>query len=251
MYVCVLFILMIGLRDIKELRVKCKNYKIGCSWEGTLDTVEDHMSRVCEFKIVPCKFHTIGCLYMNIRKKIKLHEDKEDKAHLYLAMQAILKLSVKDQTLDSNQTKTIRMNNFSKYKVNQLEFHSDPFYTHYRGYRLELKVNANGTGHGNSTHISVFINVLESCYNRDLKWPFEGEVVVELLNQLEDSGHCRQVIAFTTANNVNPGIGRGFSQFILQTKLPKDPETNTEYLMNDTLYFRVKTKLDDYKPWLR
>ena len=230
--------------------MRCKYYDSGCPWEGNLATVDDHLSKLCEFEIVSCKFESIGCNYKNKRKIIKHHEEREDKTHLQLALIAISRLTEENQTLGTEKSRVVEMKKYSRHKANQLEFHSDPFYTSVGGYRLELKVDANGSGHGLGTHVSVFINVLNSHHNHRLSWPFQGEVVVELLNQLEDGGHLRQVIAFEVANDVRPSIGRGFCQFILQSKLPHCHETNTQFLMDDSLYFRVSVKPKNYRPWL-
>ena len=42
-----------GDREIKVLRVKCNNYVRGCSWKGTVGTIQDHMTK-CNFTLVPC-----------------------------------------------------------------------------------------------------------------------------------------------------------------------------------------------------
>ena len=65
-------------------------------------------------------------------------------------------------------------------------------------------------------------------YDDTLEWPFQGEVTVELLNQLEDTGHYNNYGTHIHFNN-----------------------TNTQYLMNDTLYFRVSVYVHSKtKPWL-
>ena len=42
-----------GGREIKALRVRCNNDVRGCSWKGTVRTVQDHMAK-CNFTLVPC-----------------------------------------------------------------------------------------------------------------------------------------------------------------------------------------------------
>jgi len=75
-------------------------------------------------------------------------------------------------------------------------------------------------------------------------------VQVELLNQLADQGHLLQIVAFEAVNDVRPGIGRGFSRFIDHTRLHHDRESNTQYIMDDSLFFRVTVKLRNERPWL-
>ena len=45
--------LLTGKRDVKAIRVKCDNLKRGCEWEGTVGTLEEHMT-TCVFTPVPC-----------------------------------------------------------------------------------------------------------------------------------------------------------------------------------------------------
>ena len=51
-----LCILNLGLREIRDLSVRCDNAEEGCLWEGTVGTVgtsEDHMTK-CDFTLVSC-----------------------------------------------------------------------------------------------------------------------------------------------------------------------------------------------------
>ena len=59
-----------GDREIKELRVKCNNDVRGCSWKGTVGTVQDHTAK-CNFALVPCPN---GCKNESIlRKDLPVH----------------------------------------------------------------------------------------------------------------------------------------------------------------------------------
>jgi hypothetical protein len=42
----------------------------------------------------------------------------------------------------------------------------------------------------------------------------------------------------------------GFPQFTPHSALAHNPVQNTQYLKDDTLYFRVSVKVADHKPWL-
>ncbi len=46
------------------------------------------------------------------------------------------------------------------------------------------------------------------------------------------------------------GSSRGCTQFLPHSSLCYDPATNPQYLLDDTLYFRVSVKVDNHKPWL-
>ena len=43
----------LGLREIRDLSVRCDNAEEGCIWEGTVGTLEDHMTK-CDFTPVSC-----------------------------------------------------------------------------------------------------------------------------------------------------------------------------------------------------
>ena len=79
---------------------------------------------------------------------------------------------------------------------------------------------------------------------------------VELLNQLEDKNHHKRVIHFNyktpdECKNTVGTTGWGNPKFIPHTDLGLNSSTNTHYLMNDTLYFRVSVNVHSKtKPWL-
>ena len=131
-------------------------------------------------------------------------------------------------------------------------FYSDSFYSSPSGYKLCLKVLANGEHDGKGTHLSVYLRVLKGPYDTSLKWPVTGSVVFELLNQLNDGNHYKQNIAFLERNNFQVGYGRGYATFIRHCFLAENPAENSQYLMDDCLYFRVGVKLNESspRPWL-
>ena len=92
----------------------------------------------------------------------------------------------------------VTMINFSKYKDNNSYWNSVPFYTHLEGYKLFLKVYANGSydGIAKNTHVSVFITIMQGEFDYQLKWPFKGEFDISLLNQGDNNGHLTRTIHF-------------------------------------------------------
>ncbi len=50
--------------------------------------------------------------------------------------------------------------------------------------------------------------------------------------------------------NMHVGSSWGFPKFFPHSSLYHYPATNTQYLLGDTLYFRVSVKVDNHKPWL-
>ena len=120
------------------------------------------------------------------------------------------------------------------------------------GYKLCIKVYANGYGVGKDTHISIFVSLMRGDYDNGLQWPFEGDIVVELLNWRDDCRHNRGgTIDLNKLNNPDGSItsrvtegeyarsARGAKSFISHSSLLYNPDTNTEYLQDDCLRLRV------------
>ena len=85
-----------------------------------------------------------------------------------------------------------------------------------------------------------------------LKWPFRGDITIQLLNQQQDKEHYEETIHFNdTATDSSAGRvtgctineGRGWRRFISNDKLTYDPATNCQYLYNDCLCFQITVKV--------
>ena len=132
---------------------------------------------------------------------------------------------------------------------------SDGFYSERGGYKLRLKVSSK-----NSDNVGVYINLMPGPNDNALQFPMRGKFTITLLNQIEDRNHCQSVLtlremtdnAFTRKFKANYGDGWGFPKFIRHSSLPFNPDTNTQYLKDCTLYFRVKCEPSSpqAKPWL-
>ena len=94
--------------------------------------------------------------------------------------------------------------------------------------------------------MSVFTRILRGKYDTGLKWPFVGDVKITLLNQLEDRNHHTNMTSFTADDPMPWGKRR----FIPHSALAHNPVKNTQYLRDDTLYFRVAVEVASNKPWL-
>ena len=135
-----------------------------------------------------------------------------------------------------------------RHKVkNDEDFKSPSFYTSPEGYHMSVIVYANGNDRGRGTHVSVYVYILEGRNDSKLKWPFIGSVKIELLNQLEDDSHHIKTVPFKMAQ---VGSSMGYCSFISHSRLGRNPSNNTQYLKDDTLYFRVSVKVSDHKSWL-
>ena len=143
---------------------------------------------------------------------------------------------------------TLTMYNYKEHKRVGDQWYSVPFYSGIHGYKLQLKVRANGFASGKDTHLSVGVLLMKGEYDDSLKWPLNSEITIQLLNWREDKGHVEMIIDHYSASIANrirvidgetaPGSQITY-QFISHMELPYNANNNTEYLHNDTLCFRV------------
>ena len=240
--------------------VACLNKGSGCSLSMERGKTKEHVSSDCEYTEVACVYESLGCGVRMLRKDIIDHQENDDKVHFQLTLKTVMaheeklkKLSDKyeknNETLPG-KTQVILLPRYASKKEENERFYSTPFYTHSGGYKLGIKVYVNGSGNCEGTHVSVFTTLLEGRYDNQLQWPFLGTVTHELLNQLGDDNHHRMVSTFTASDNMRVGRNKGYSKFVPHSSLGHNPATNTQYLLDDTLYFRVSVKVDSHKPWL-
>ena len=153
----------------------------------------------------------------------------------------------------------IQLCEFEEKKDNNEGWYSPGFYTSPGGYKMCLNIYAN-CNDGKGTHVSCFIFLMSGEYDNILEWPFQGEVTIELLNQLENGNHDKYVICFDEStpqeckNKVvgkRYGEGWGYLQYISHSQLGYNSFLNCQYLKDNTLYFRVSVKVTSKtKPWL-
>ena len=134
------------------------------------------------------------------------------------------------------------MSNFSQHRKVDDTWFSPPFYTENGGYKLQLVVHANGVGVGEGTHVSVFVYLMKSDNDDNLKWPFSGDITIQVLNWREDKGHIETIVSRSVpdcCNRVTVGeravSGMRYRQFISHDDIDK----NTQYLHNDMMCFRI------------
>ena len=202
----------------------------------------------------------------NAQLTAQLQDVKKEKQHLKLRvtkLEEVNKLTVKHPSASksvSDQpsskqpstylTGTVKptgaeftMTGFEEYKRENDDWFSPHFYTHPGGYKMCLRVSANGVGTGKSTHLSVGICLMRGQFDDQLKWPFKGDVTVEVLNQEWDKDHYALDVQFDDAAGERGTrvigkefhrLGRGFGQFLPHTEL------RPRYLINDCIKLRIK-----------
>ena len=141
------------------------------------------------------------------------------------------------------------MDNFAQHKKDDNRWYSTPFYSGPQGYKMRLKVAANGRGSGAGTHVSVYVQIIQGEYDDTLTWPYTGIVTVEIINWKEDSNHVKMTIDFNSKGATADGcgkkptgeknnIGQGRPQALSHNKLYG---SNSQYINNDILYIRMSS----------
>ena len=91
---------------------------------------------------------------------------------------------------------TIKMAGFDELKKKGTDWYSRPFYTGMGGYKMCLRVDANGCRDCKGTHISVYSYLMRGEFDSHLKWPFRGTITIHVVNQLEDKEHHTYLYAY-------------------------------------------------------
>ena len=140
------------------------------------------------------------------------------------------------------------MPRFSQYKRDGDEWFSQPFYSQPGGYKLCLRVTANGFGFGKGTHVSVTVTLMKGENDHRLQWPFEHDVTYGILNWKRDEDHVIKTIDFKTAAKTSKErvtskeqaeTGYGYSSFLPHSSLSDGAAKDIQYLHNDCLCLQV------------
>ena len=138
--------------------------------------------------------------------------------------------------------------NVYQVKKTDEEVYLPGFYTHPHGYKICLCVYPNGYGDGKGTHVLIFTILMKGSYDDHLKWPFRGEVTIQIVNQAGDHNHIEKIIPYDdqteddTAGRVTSGersAGWGEPQFLAHSDLEYNAAKKTQYLKDNQLIIHV------------
>ena len=248
----------------------CSSYPLPCP-AGCRKTVKrgdmKHHLATCEEELVACKYSQIGCDSVIKRKDLNKHLQDEKEGHLEKALVTVSGISMALSRSCSREpfeppfrhwlcSKSscyplppliIKMDNFDIMKKQNKIWFSAPFYSHFGGYKMCLRVDANGFGDGKGTNVSVCICLMKGENDDNIKWPFRGTITVTLLNQLQPDNHHSNTIRYANEISANSTIrvmeerGAGFGRYklISHNDLKYNEEKNSCYLKGDALYFRI------------
>ena len=230
--------------------VPCPNKGSGCPLSMERGKTNKHVRRVCDYTEVACAYESLGCAVRMQRKDVEKHKREAQDRHMDLALDTVSSREEQHKTLSEEEAIVLKLPGYASKKEKNERFSSPSFYTSSGGYRICINVYVNGRGAGKGTHITFSTKLLEGRHDDQLHWPFMGTVTYELLNQLADDTHHSGMIQHNASHDMQVGSRRGFIKFLSHSSLSHDPATNTQYLLDDTLYFRVSVTVANHKPWL-
>ena len=257
---------------------QCSKYPIDCpnkcrEYPFERQQLESHLKDECPLTLVDCLFHYAGCDVQLPRKDMPEHM-KDTATHLTLLASITHNLVKENQELRETMKKNdrqcqekirteteeeveklklalTRCSGFPKvYSVKRTvdDVCLPAFYTHQQGYKMCLRVVPNGRRDGRGTHVSIYTYLGKNSYDKHLKWPFIGNVIIQIVNQAGDHDHVEMIITYNDktpvgcAGRVTSGDwskGWVHSQFLSHSDLEYNATTKTQYLKDNHLIIRV------------
>ena len=217
----------------KEHWPVCEKYPLPCPNECGEEEMERqhlkiHLEQTCPLEVIKCELNYAGCGAQLQRRLMSAHMKENTESHLLVMMQEVPKLIQQERDKMKQMGEKIAqlnaklkrqrdhirtlskavippfdvvMNDFRRYKDEGTVWYSPPFYSHPGGYKMCLKVYANGYGRGEGTHVSVFVFLMRGELDDDLKWPFCGDITVELHHHRSCYRTTTQVISMNGSSS--------------------------------------------------
>jgi len=220
----------------------------------------------CPMTIISCPYVQMGCTAKVQCRDVESHLQSSVRLHLDLACvklnntQEELKRTTRklEQKIDVLENKILQYSEEQNYTWKIKGFSevlrqakngvkpiikSAPFYRY--GYKHTLRLDPNGAGPGENTHLSIFSALMKGENDATLHWPYNKMVTFTLVDQQEDPNEKKDIVRTFTANVesekcfarpvTNENSGRGFFNFVPHNKL-----SERRYIVDDTLFIQVQ-----------
>ena len=223
---------------------ECVNFKVNYYKQQLAETQKELEAVKQKFADLQEKFECTN--------KINIENKKKLSAFHALVWPTQLNCLVAEDS--SGLPTVIKMSQFSK--SSQDGWSSPSFTTHEVGYKMFMKVYANGYIHGEGyeNSISVALYLMKSEHDERLTWPMKGTVNIQLLNILVDEDHSRVVeFKFNGRDQKMCSVTNGrcaeraswAHKFIALDNLSYNQHRRHQYLKDNCIYFRVQNFLYD------
>ena len=199
---------MVAYEDKDSHRsTKCPKVKIECTNSSCMiklfrDELAAHQC-VCPKQKIDCPYSEVGCTAQILREDRQKHLLENMEQHATIATKTIV--SLKRELQDAKcliAPVTFKMANYRQKKENKVNWRSPSFYTHFRGYKMELRVCSCGeVGTGS---LSLYLHLIPGLHDDNLEWPFsiENQIDIQILNQSLDFNHHSVTLRWNRAPEV-------------------------------------------------
>lgn len=150
----------------------------------------------------------------------------------------------------------LKMLSFSRHMKSGDEWKSEGFSSGERGYEFQLLVYANGKEERKGESVSAYVHIKKGKHDDELKFPFRGEVKVQMVNVYDGSDksdHTNRGCPFNndtdphgttgarvTGKDLYNQYGIGYANFIPHNLLQRDNKTRSQYIdNNDCVTFKI------------
>ena len=233
---------------------------------------QNHIDNECPFTPIDCEFKHVGCEIALSRKDMPSHLRDNVATHISLQAAGHKKLEKENEKLKKKVAKQeeeitklnkevenlrvlfsmfhsmiqpvqLTMPEFTRLRRVDSDWISTPFYSHPQGYKLCIRVHANGILAGKGTHISVYVHLMKGEFDDHLVWPFRGQINIQLLGG--QTQHAKNIIFDDSTPSEYVGrvtSGERASQGWGESKYISRVEAEQHFLWNDCLIFRISIK---------
>ena len=220
--------------------------------------LKEHIDQ-CPHATLQCEYDFAGCKYTTLRNKKHLMEHHNDimvdehRALLVKKFQLAYKqlaLLQHDNELLRTKYHQLHEQIFSRIEYMMDDFYTQysgwcsiPFYSHLGGYKMCIRVNGSKLEDGES-HLEVGICLMKGEFDRDLEFPFQGHVTVQLVEvnekKLEDAVYektynfSRESVNMSTDDNYRLLLQQSFLTLNeLHSKSQSSPITKLKFRVTD------------------
>ena len=155
---------------------------------------------------------------------------------------SLLNASMRQMPTGKKVPAVVVMKDFQEHKDNKDKWFSPPMYTHHHGYKICLKVFADGRGLGEGTHVTATVNFMRGEYDDFLTWPFRGIISIQLIDQI-GRNHRSVNVPYTDEadSDVSGRVLEGdVAEYGLGAPYLIDhSELKPNYLQGDALHFQI------------
>ena len=201
--------------------------------DGAEDSLDDTEQRLDSAEKKLKEIDQISELEATLKQKAKLFDTMFGEWPIKIHTQAA-KLSSCNQLLPV----IVKLPDFVMNVKNNVDWYSDPFYTHQQGYKMQLNVVPAGWDNSEGHYMSVYLHIMDGPFDHLLKWQLKGKFQVTLLNQICDSEHH----SVSYQNHIKRSQSISFwycEEFISQQELRKISAT-CQFVKDNCVFFEVR-----------